>query len=64
MICVEGYKAFHGTMKITPVNGSAPLLLRGDWLYKPECGCWYGGGQSFGAEICQVARDEHQGDAV
>ena len=58
MIEVEGYKAFHGTMRVTPKNGTAPFELTGDWLYKPACDCWYGLGRSFGAGICEVVKDD------
>jgi len=55
MIKVEGYKAFHGTMKIEPKNGlSAFYVCDVDWLYKPDTDCLYGNGQSFPAEICKV----------
>lgn len=54
MICVEGYKAFRGTMKVTPGNPAyAPYTLTGDWLYKPEADCWYCKGQSFPAFTCK-----------
>ena len=53
MICVEGYKAFRGSMLISPkALGVAPFTLTGDWLYKPDTGCWYCKGRSFMAEIC------------
>lgn len=55
MIKVEGYKAFHGTMRIKPKNGlPAFCICDKDWLYKPDTDCWYGNGQSFPAEICEV----------
>ena len=56
MIKVEGYKAFHGDMKITPKNKLYPAyyICNKDWLYKPDTDCWYGNGQSFPAEICKV----------
>ncbi len=56
MICVEGYKAFHGVMIITPVITShiPPFEIEDDWLYKPDTQCWYGGGRSFSKEICKV----------
>ena len=55
MISVEGYKAFHGTMRVTPKTDAVePFEITGDWLYKPEYGCWYGGGRSFGEDICEV----------
>lgn len=54
MICVEGYKAFRGTMQITPGNPKfAPYTMTGDWLYKPDTNCWYCKGQSFPASICE-----------
>jgi hypothetical protein len=55
MIKVEGYKAFHGDMKITPKNALyRPFYICDkDWLYKPDTGCWYGNGSSYPAEICE-----------
>lgn len=55
MIKVEGYKAFHGDMKITPNNKLCPpfCITDKDWLYKPETNCWYGNGRSFTADICE-----------
>lgn len=59
MIQVENYKAFRGTMRITPTNPQFPQQeLHSDWLYKPEYNCWYGCGRSFMAEICEVVEDE------
>lgn len=61
MICVEGYKAFHGTMKIIPNNPEIPPFnITADWLYKPDFNCWYGKGQSFPAEICKPLFEENQ----
>lgn len=55
MIQVEGYKAFHGDMKITPKNTLYPEfhITDKDWLYKPDTQCWYGDGRSFPAGICE-----------
>lgn len=59
MIKVEGYKAFRGTMVITPKKPEIkPFEIEGDWLYKPEENCWYGGGRSFAADICEVKKDK------
>lgn len=60
MICVEGYKMFRGTMKISPKCKTAvkPFELHGEWLYKPEFGCWYGKGSSFMEDICEIVEDE------
>ena len=53
VISVEGYKAFRGTMRISP-RGSEPYELCGNWLYKPGTGCWYGNGRSFPKEVCTI----------
>lgn len=54
-IVVEGYKAFRGTMKITPKTARVQSFeLTGDWLYRPDTGCWYGKGSSFGKDICTI----------
>lgn len=59
MIKVEGYKSFRGTMRITPANKLfPPMEVHGDWLYKPDTGCWYGRGSSYAADICEVVEDE------
>ena len=60
MIVVEGYKAFHGDMKITPKNVSiAPYYIcDGDWLYKPSTNCWYSKGCSFPAEVCEIVKED------
>lgn len=58
MICVEGFRAFHGTMRIAPKGGSVPPFeLTGDWLYKPDTRCWYGQGRSFPVEACMVVSE-------
>jgi hypothetical protein len=55
MIIVDGYKAFRGTMRISPKNPAVPPYEKTcDWLYKPDSGCWYGGGRSFPAQVCEV----------
>lgn len=59
MIEVGGYKAFRGTMLVTPQNSVlGPYTLTGDWIYIPQCGCWYGEGQSFPAEICKIVSED------
>ena len=61
MIKVEGYKAFHGDMKIEPKNTlyNAFYIVDKDWLYKPDTNCWYGNGQSFSADICTPVEEAH-----
>lgn len=55
MIESEGYKAFHGVMRITPiVPRFEPFEIEADWLYKPDTDCWYGNGSSYPAHICRV----------
>lgn len=62
MISVEGYKAFTGVLRVTPKNKNfEPFELRGDFLYKPETGCWYGCGSSFCAEICEAIEERNGG---
>lgn len=53
MISVEGYRAFTGTIRISPV-GKQSYEITGDWLYKPDTHCWYGGGSSFHESYCEV----------
>ena len=58
MIKVEGFKAFRGIIRITPKTVLVkPFEVKGDWLYKPEHDCWYGGGSSYPASICEVVED-------
>lgn len=58
MIEVEGFKAFHGVMRIHARVGDRYLDARGDWLYMPSNCCWYGLGCSYPAEICEVLEVE------
>ena len=60
MINCEGFKAFRGTMMVSPIpsSGIKPFEISGDWLYKPEYKCWYGGGRSFSVDICTVVKDD------
>lgn len=59
MINVEGYKAFRGVMKITPIiKEIEPYEVYGDWLYKPDFNCWYGNGRSYPANICEVIKED------
>ena len=61
MIKCEGYKAFHGTATIRPLNPAFPARdVTGDWLYKPDCNCWYCQGSSFPAEIVTDIREESE----
>ena len=61
MIKVEGFKAFHGVMMITPKSKCVqPFEVESDWLYKPEFDCWYGNGRSYVADICTVVRDDSE----
>lgn len=53
IISVEGYKAFIGTMLVKP-QYIAPDKVTGQWLYKPGADCWYCGGKSYPAKICEV----------
>lgn len=58
MIKVEGFKAFRGSLRVTPKNANiAPFLLKGDFLYMPDTDCWYNAGRSFMSNICEVVED-------
>lgn len=42
MLKVDGYKMFHGTVRITPKRADVkPFDMTGTWLYKPMTNCWY-----------------------
>ncbi|MBO5934058.1 MAG: hypothetical protein J6Q94_01080 [Clostridia bacterium] len=59
MIKVEGYKAFHGVMKITPKTKMIPVAhIEADWLYDPNKDCWCGNKSEYSAEICTVVSDD------
>ena len=58
VIQVDGYKAFRGTMRITPRTAVPAYELRCSWLYKPDTGCWYGQGSSFPEDICTIVEVE------
>lgn len=61
MLECEGFKMFSGTMLVTPKNDNfPPQEITGVWLYKPEYDCWYCGGWSYSAEICQILEDKHK----
>ena len=57
MIRSDGVLAVRGVMVIHPKNIES-LCLSGDWVYRPETGCWYGCGRSFCEDICEIAEDE------
>lgn len=51
----EGYRFFTGTMLILhPDPDTPPEKISGHWLYKPESGCWYCGGISYLAAVCEI----------
>ena len=47
MLSCDGYKMFHGTVRITPVvrpDGTRwrePFDLTGVWFYRPDVDTWY-----------------------
>ena len=62
MVKCEGYKAFHGSAVIKPVNPKfPPFEEKGDWLYKPEFGCWYCNGHSYPSEIVTEIKEAMNG---
>jgi len=56
MIQADGIKAFRGTMKITPYNGT-PYDITGDWVYRQNNRTWYCGGCSYPEKICEIVED-------
>lgn len=71
MLECDGYKMFHGTVKVTPVirpDGTRwkdPFDLSGTWFYKPDYGgMWYykpdsvGFSKSFTPEILSDFRED------
>ena len=58
MLTCERFKMFRGVMMIRPVNGKQPFTKSGTWLYQPQYDCWYCGGISYPADICEVWEDE------
>lgn len=52
VICVEGYKAFRGVMHISVYNQINAVY--GEWLYKPDCKCWYCNGVSYPEYVCTI----------
>ena len=50
-------RRFKGTLRVTPVHLPA-FEVEAEWEYDPDTGCYYGGGESFPAEICDVVGKE------
>jgi len=52
VIQCEGIKAFRGSATIKPRNDTIrPFTITGDWVFKPDTGCWYCNGRSFTENI-------------
>lgn len=67
MIKVEGYKAFKGTMRITPKNEKmviSPFEIYGEWLYKPQWDMWYCDGQSYPDDICELLSEDDEKEKI
>ena len=70
MLSCDGYKMFHGTVRITPVirpdgtRWKEPFDLTGTWLFKPEAKYWYckpddgGWTESWSPSILSDFRDD------
>ena len=41
MLQCDGFKMFHGSATVTPVNGKPPYTMTGTWMYHPEKKYWY-----------------------
>ena len=53
VINVNGYRAFIGTMKIRP-EGEPEEEIYGQWLYRPDTGCWYCGCHTYTWSMCTI----------
>lgn len=70
MLVCDGHKMFHGTVKITPVNGRPSYDVTGTWLFRPGWvlgnseGCWYckrdegGFAESYPVDILSDFRED------
>ena len=55
MIEVNGYKAFHGVMRITSLAPSIePREVEADWLYRPDIKGWQSNYEAFPANVCKI----------
>lgn len=73
MLKCDGYKMFHGSVRITPViradgmRWKEPFDLTGTWLFKPDTGYWYckpddaGFTESWSPDILSDFRDDCSG---
>ena len=55
MLQCEGYKMFHGKMRIN--NNLSEYFITGIWLYKPDTDCWYCNGRSYPSFVCSIDDD-------
>ncbi len=53
IICVQGYKAFTGVMRVFGPDKPAEEIY-GEWLYRPDTDCWYCKEQTYPAEYCAI----------
>jgi hypothetical protein len=53
IICVAGYKAFVGLMKVF-INDINTAEIYGDWVYTPETDEWLCDNQRYPASICRI----------
>lgn len=58
MLKSEGYKMFRGEATIVPLTEMKPFKVSGDWLYKPDTGCWYVNGWSYPAEVVKEIKEK------
>lgn len=57
VITVNGYRAFIGTMKIR-LEGFPEEEIYGQWLYRPDTGCWYCAGHTYTWSMCTIVSVE------
>lgn len=56
MLECEGYRMFHGAMRIYGMTHGSQIVV-GTWLYRPDTECWYCNGTSYPRHVCK-AEDE------
>lgn len=61
MLRCEGYKMFHGTMRVESLCGAR--MVTGVWPYRPDTDCWYCKGESVPADNCMIY-DDHTEEAM
>lgn len=54
IIKVDGYRMFIGTMRILNPEDGSKEEVTGEWLYRPDTGCWYCDGRTYTWSMCTI----------